>query len=54
VDFVIGKTGPQGISYITGFNQQVYDFLTEQEWPLIETWPLPDASEARLWQNPNR
>jgi hypothetical protein len=50
--FVIGKTGPQGISYITQFNADVYRKLEELRWPEERRWPLPDGSEAILWRNP--
>lgn len=52
VTVVIGKTGAQGISYITRFNDQVYKRLEELGWPLVGTWELPDRSRAMLWQNP--
>lgn len=52
LDFVVGKTGFQGISYITRFNGDVYDHLEEQAWPRLWAWELPDQSQALLWQNP--
>lgn len=54
VRFVVGKTGGQGISYITSFNNTVYGRLKELGWPIVQTWDLPDQSEARLWRNPNQ
>lgn len=50
--FVIGKTGFQGISYITASNDRVYRRLEELKWPLIRSWVLPDRSQALLWRNP--
>ena len=52
VDVVVGKTGFQGISYITSFNQDVYDRLNTEGWPLASTWQLPDGEEARIWNRP--
>lgn len=53
-DWVVGKTGEQGISYITFFNDDVYDALEILRWPLESTWDLPDGSRAMLWRNPSR
>ena len=50
LDFVIGKTGNQGISYVTGFNELIMAGL--QPWQLVEAWPLPDGSRAQLWKRP--
>ncbi len=52
VDVVVGKTGSQGISYITLFNQDVYDRLDAQGWPVVDSWQLPDGEEARIWNRP--
>ena len=49
LDVVIGKTGPQGISYITKFNKDVYERLEAKGWRVTATWPLPDGSEAQIW-----
>lgn len=54
VKWVVGKTGNQGISYITRFNQQVYSALETLRWPLENSWELPDGSRALLWRNPSR
>jgi 4-amino-4-deoxy-L-arabinose transferase-like glycosyltransferase len=54
VDWVIGKTGGQGISYITDFNDEVYSALETLRWPLVNSWDLPDGSRALLWRNPSR
>jgi 4-amino-4-deoxy-L-arabinose transferase-like glycosyltransferase len=50
--YVIGKTGPQGISYITAFNQHTYDRLRQLDWPVVGQWGAPDGTIIRLWQNP--
>ena len=52
LDFVIGKTGSQGFSYMTAWNEPVYHLLEELDWRLVKTWLLPDQSEAQLWRNP--
>ena len=52
VDFVVGKSGYQGVSYITRFNHRVYRKLEELGWSLIHTWELPDQSRGLLWQSP--
>lgn len=52
LDFVVGKTGPQGISYITRFNDAVYSRLREAGWTMVKIWELPDQSQALLWKNP--
>jgi hypothetical protein len=54
LDFVVSKTGFQGISYTTGFNDAVYEELEKQDWALVKTWDLPDESRAQLWRNPRR
>ena len=51
-EFVIGKSGSQGLSYMTAWNQPTYRLLKELNWPLVNTWLLPDQSRAQLWQNP--
>lgn len=52
LDWMVGKTGEQGISYITRYNEQVYDAVEARNWRLVEKWNLPDGTEAVLWQNP--
>lgn len=46
---VVGKTGRQGISYLTTFNQAVYERLEQTGWRVFRRWPLPDGTEALLW-----
>jgi hypothetical protein len=53
-DYVVGKTGDQGISYITPYNEEVYRRLEEMNWPVVQSLELPDQSEARVWRNPTR
>lgn len=50
--FVVGKTGQQGISYLTLYNKEIYDQLEQLKWPLIQTWELPDHTQVRVWRNP--
>ncbi len=52
--WAVGKTGAQGISYITRYNDRVYSFLEEEHWQLAASCPLPDGSEAQIWRNPIR
>jgi hypothetical protein len=53
-DYIVGKTGDQGISYITPYNEEVYRRLEEMNWPVVQSLELPDQSEAKVWQNPTR
>ena len=50
VQAVVGKTGHQGISYLTTFNQAVYERLEQNGWRVSRRWSLPDGTEALLWQ----
>ena len=52
VRFVVGKTGHQGISYLTLYNREIYDQLEQLKWPLVQTWELPDHTQVQLWRNP--
>ena len=51
-DWIIGKSGSQGVDFLTVFNQDVYDFLSENNWPVRAILSLPDGSRARIWENP--
>ncbi|GAB4240815.1 MAG: hypothetical protein Kow00109_16020 [Acidobacteriota bacterium] len=51
-DWVVGKTGDQGIDVLTRFNGEVYEALQILHWPVVAEWELPDGSRARLWRNP--
>ena len=53
LDLVVGKTGFQGLRYITGLNNEVYRRLKEEGWHEVQSWDLPDQSQARLWANPS-
>lgn len=52
LDQVIGKSGEQGISYITLYNRMVYQELERQDWRQVQSWELPDQSRAFLWRRP--
>ena len=53
-DWIVGKSGSQGISYITLYNREVYGALKTLNWPRIASWELPDGSQAMIWRNPSR
>ncbi|MBI4447248.1 MAG: phospholipid carrier-dependent glycosyltransferase [Acidobacteria bacterium] len=53
VSFVVGKSGSQGISYTTLFNEKIYEHIKRHGWPIIGVWDLPDRSQAFLWRNPS-
>jgi hypothetical protein len=53
-DYLVGKTGDQGISYITPYNSEIYRRMEELNWPVVQSLELPDQSEARVWRNPTR
>ncbi len=53
-DFLVAKTGHQGISFITSGNEQVMRGLREKGWRLLREWPLPDGTRAQLWQAGSR
>lgn len=53
LDFVIGKTGPQGMIHANEWAQSTYNLMVELDWPLVKTWLLPDQSQAKLWKNPH-
>lgn len=50
VQWVVGKEGEQGISYITSYNEEFYRRLEGQTWQVVGEWQLPDQSRARLWR----
>lgn len=54
VDWVVGKSGAQGISFITRFNKQVYEALESENWLKVVTRPLPDETTLTLWQRSTR
>ena len=53
-DWVVGKTGPQGVGFLTASNQEVYEYLAREEWPVAVILSLPDGSRARIWKNSSR
>jgi len=53
LDYVIGKTGSQGITVITRHNQDVYRRLEVLEWPVVREFSLPDAGTAVVYRNPD-
>ncbi|MFQ5738352.1 MAG: ArnT family glycosyltransferase [Acidobacteriota bacterium] len=54
LDFVISKTGYQGVSFITRFNSDVVEGLGQRNWRRLNSWDLPDQSQAVLWGHPPR
>lgn len=54
VDWVVGKSGGQGISFITRFNKQVYEALESENWLNVITRPLPDETMMTIWQRRTR
>lgn len=50
-DWVVGKTGPQGVDFLTASNREVYEFLARESWPVKVILSLPDGSKARIWKN---
>lgn len=53
LDLVVGKTGFQGLSFITRLNDAIYRRLRTEGWREVKTWDLPDQSQASLWANPS-
>jgi hypothetical protein len=51
--YVVGKTGDQGISYLTRFNEAVYRALKERKWPIVGRWNAPDGSVILLFKRPD-
>lgn len=52
LDFVLTKTGHQGLSYLTRFNREIQEVLLSDHWRVVGEWALPDHSVARLLKNP--
>jgi hypothetical protein len=52
LDFVLTKTGFQGLSFITGANREIMAKIEAEHWAVIGQWPLPDGSVAKLMRNP--
>jgi hypothetical protein len=53
LDFVVAKSGDQGLSFITGFNSDIEGMIKAEQWDLAGEWGLPDNSNARLLKNPH-
>ena len=51
-DFILAKTGHQGISFITEHNPEAMRRLGEDGWQLVNDWELPDGETAQLWKSP--
>jgi hypothetical protein len=52
VDWIVGKSGPQGVNFLTMFNRDIYAHLAKEKWPVSIIMSLPDGSKARIWKNP--
>ena len=52
-DWVIGKTGSQGVDFLTSSSREVYSALAEEQWPVRIILSLPDGGRARIWQKPS-
>jgi len=48
--YVVGKTGGQGISYITAYNGAVYEKLKQENWTIVGQWQAPDGSRIAVWR----
>lgn len=49
-DYVVGKTGNQGLSFTTEYNRQIVKAMRAGAGIQTATWALPDASMAILWR----
>ena len=54
LDFVVAKTGHQGISFITRYNTEIGQSIRRAGWTLEGRWELPDAAVAEVWKKPSR
>jgi hypothetical protein len=52
VDFVIAKTGDQGLAHVTRSSQVINAYVESRVdvFKIIMTVPLPDGSEGRLYE----
>jgi len=48
-DWAIGKSGDQGVDFLTLFNREAYKKLRDNQWPIEAILSLPDGSRARIW-----
>jgi hypothetical protein len=54
LDFVVSKSGYQGLSFITRFNTDIRETLNSERWNVVGRWSLPDGSVGWLLHNPKR
>ncbi len=52
-DFLVAKTGAQGISFTTEWSGEIARVLPRAGWSVVGSWPLPDGSEGRLVARPS-
>jgi hypothetical protein len=50
--YVVGKTGRQGISYVTTYNGTVYEKLRQANWKVAGQWEAPDGGRITVWRRP--
>lgn len=50
---IVGKTGPQGLSYLTRYNLEIYQRLAALGWHPQRQKSLPDGSQLLLWTYPS-
>jgi hypothetical protein len=52
VDFLIAKTGDQGLEHVTRSNQTINAYVESRPdvFKIIMTVPLPDGSQGRLYE----
>ncbi len=48
--YVVGKTGRQGISYVTGYNGVIYEKLKQGNWKVVGQWEAPDGGRIAVWR----
>ncbi len=48
--YVVGKTGRQGISYVTGYNGVIYEKLRQGNWKVVGQWEAPDGGRIAVWR----
>ncbi len=48
--YVVGKTGRQGISYVTAYNGAIYEKLKQENWTIVGQWESPDGGRIMVWR----
>ena len=48
--YIVGKTGRQGISYVTGYNGVIYEKLRQGNWKVVGQWEAPDGGRIAVWR----